>query len=768
MGKGDVNARIMVVGEAPGANEDVVGRPFVGRSGSLLNQLLSGAGIDPSDVYITNAVKCRPPDNSKPEKKQLKACRKYLDRELQVVRPTHVLLLGATALSVVGKTRITELRGTPIVLDGITYFPVFHPAYVLRDPGKEPILRRDIEKFSALVRGESIVGSDSEWEELNADNFDEFLETYIEADRFSFDLETTSLKWWLPEERINLLILGLPQKSWVIPFDLGYWYNRPHEEKSLVAGDHQWHLDFMRLVCSLSSKKRSYAQNGKFDNSWLIRKYGLRFRLDHDTGLAHHLLDENSPHDLKFMVKTLLDGPDYDIPLKHKTGLSPDWWARLKEYGGRDGGFTLQLGERFDRELDELPLLRRLFDNLTMPAARAFEDIEQGGMYVNLAKKAALASSLRKRLVKLEAELNGQAGSTINWNSPAQVGEVFFDRLGMPVTHLTAKGKPSTSESAIVELKDRFPIANLLSEYREVGKQLSTYVDGWDDFMVGPEIYFSYKLHGTVTGRYASRLHSIPRDDSVRSMIEAPEDWELVAADYSQIELRIVAEISGDPEMLRIFQTGGDIHLMTASQALGIPPEEVTKEQRKMAKAINFGFIYGMGWRKFVIYSWEKYGVRITDAQAKKFRKRFFELFNGLPKWHQRQRRIVNAMGFVRTKTGRVRHLPQINARDEAVRAEAERLAINSPVQGFGAELKSMSIIELHDSIPHDKLLVKGEHHDAILMWKRRTASNVLPDVKRIMENPRLLKTFEIDLRVPLVVEIEVGPWGKGEKWNEV
>jgi DNA polymerase-1 len=239
-------------------------------------------------------------------------------------------------------------------------------------------------------------------------------------------------------------------------------------------------------------------------------------------------------------------------------------------------------------------------------------------------------------------------------------------------------------------------------------------------------------------------------------------------ADYSQIELRLVAEVSGDPRMRMIFQTGGDVHAATASEILGIAIEFLTKEQRKMGKPINFGFIYGMWWKKFKDYARDNYGVIFTDPESEAYRTRFFEIFNYLPKWHKRMKRTVQLYGQVESLSGRIRHLPGINSSDKSVQQEAERQAINSPIQGFGSgDLKAMAMIEVDETFDEDQLRIVGEVHDSILMWiKEEPLEEIIPEVKRIMEHPRLFKDFKIELSVPLVADFEVGPWGTGEKWK--
>ncbi len=253
----------------------------------------------------------------------------------------------------------------------------------------------------------------------------------------------------------------------------------------------------------------------------------------------------------------------------------------------------------------------------------------------------------------------------------------------------------------------------------------------------------------------------------IRSQIGAPDGWEFFEADYSQIELRVAAMLANEKTMLRIFRTGGDIHKATATAVTGIPEDELTSEERKKAKAVNFGFIYGMGWRKFIDYAFTKYDVTLNERQGKEFRRRYFEIYSDLTEWHNKQRRIVHQLGQVRTLTGRIRHLPEIYSPDNDLIAQAERNAINSPVQGFAAELTLMSIIEALRTFSPKDIVISGTIHDAIA-GRVRTAvkMKILKQLKAIMESPEILSILGINLTIPIEVEVKTGNWGIGQTLN--
>jgi DNA polymerase-1 len=455
------------------------------------------------------------------------------------------------------------------------------------------------------------------------------------------------------------------------------------------------------------------------------------------------------------------------------------------------------------------PELRRLFYKLIMPGSRALERIERRGLTLDLDRYAQVEKRiLEERATALE-DLNAIAG-WINWNSPKQIRELLYDKLKLKTTVKTKKGLPSTGEDAIVELRAQHPIAETLVEYRELEKFYGTYIAGWKDSTHQGRLYLGYKIHGTVTGRYSSRLHQVPRDSTIRSLITAPRGWLFAHADLSQAELRIAAELSRDLELVTCFRPGGqDVHwrtllymvgsgrskeytapaIKTAREVSGHAHISLTdaieilgktghtnaiavwkgwKEARKKAKAINFGFVFGMYENKFIQQAKTKYDWDCTFEEAKDFRSAYFELYRGIPPWHDRQRALVRSDGYVRNLFGRLRRLPGIYSTDKELRMECERQAINSPVQGTIGDWKAAALIEIEETIPKDSLRIVGEHHDALLMiFRDESRDSVLPQVRAIMRRPRLLDVFKVKTVVPMESEIEIGPWGAGKTYKD-
>jgi uracil-DNA glycosylase family 4 len=807
-GEGPKHAKVMVIGEAPGRQEDERARPFIGQSGQLIRTELGRAGID--DVYITNVVKCRPPDNRTPTAGEAKICKAYLDEEIRRVAPEFVVTLGALASkTVLKKSKITQAHGQLVAMPTYTGMPVFHPAYALRDISKLPAIKNDLARLKREIDGTQTEQT-VEWAKLTRKNFFQFWTEFEEADEFSFDVETSSLNWFDPNQKIRLLGIGLPKRSWVIPLDMpnSVYYGRPKAQRRLV-----------RLLVALAEGKTAIAWNGKFDNHWLFAKYGMRFHLDFDGMLAHHLIDENQAHDLEYVARIELDVPEYDIPLKEKKGAYlhlADGRRRYFEYNAKDTAYTLRLYHKLRNRLSfgAETKLRRLYYRLVMPAARALQEIEEEGLTL---RQELYAKVLAETIVQRDAELEKLQvmaegyGSRINWNSPKQVAALLYDRVGIKCTVKTKTGAQSTGEEALLEIKGKHPVADQLIRFRELEKFLGTYLIGWQEFTVDGKLYLSYKLHGTVTGRYSSRLHQVPRDGTIRNLVDAPEGWEFAQADLSQAELRIAAELSGDMELVNCFQPGGtDVHWRTMLHTVGtgasgeyydlairsaeklqgvrgklsltealeillkfgheaaIALDKTWKEARKRGKSINFGFVFGMYEKKFIETCKLKYGYEPTFEEAQAFRQAYFELYPGIVRWHEKQKNIVGLDGYVTNLFGRVRRLPGVFSSDKGLRMEAERQAINSPVQGAIGDWKAAALVEIHETIPRDKLRIVAEVHDALLMIVRKGCRDeVLPRVRAILRQPELLKAFKIKMSVPMDSEIEIGPWGAGTKYED-
>lgn len=785
---------ILVIGDAPGVQDSRAGAYLQGKLGAELYRALDKIGID--HFAYTGVVKCTPPDGRKPEPAEVKACSRYLQAEIAKLQPKYVLVIGATAVKHVCKeAKITGVVGKVIERDGIKYMPCFSPAYVLRDPGKAPEFNRTMARFKDMVRGKTVQATELKIRIIDRSNLSEFQEKFTKEKLFVCDLETSGLDHFHPDSYINCAGMYLPEakEAWVLPIRKAPTLPEEAQRKLL-----HWMSDQHIPVIN---------QNWKFDSLFLYHKFGVSFYNSDDTMLAHYNIDENSPHGLKENARFYLDAPDYDLTTAEKKGNTTA--TKLFTYCAWDCFHTYRLMQLYRKELMKDLETRNIYQHLTMPAARMYEVIERVGHFVNLDKFHQTERELGVQLELAEAKLNRSLGHPINWNSPPQVAKALYGDLKLIPSVFTDKGAASTGEAALAELDH--PIVKQLVEYRGVQKHLSTYIEGWKEYMVGPYLYLGTKLHGTVTGRFSSRLHQVPRDGTIRNLIEAPPGWTFVQGDLSQAELRVIAIASGDAELIHCYLEGIDVHWRTTIGVLRLggseadlrmaretiakytltPPTDIMevldllerigpdvavdldkrwKEKRKQSKGINFGYVYGMGANKFCEYAKLRYDWDVAFHESSNIRSGFFGTYSSLPSWHDRQRALVKIDGFVRSLSGRKRRLPGIWSPDRMMASECERQAINSPIQGFIGDLKVMGMLDIYEKIqvPHpEKIMIKGEVHDSILLWvKTEYLDEVLPQVKECMEKPSWLNRFGIKLTVPIVADIEVGPWGAGKPWR--
>jgi DNA polymerase I-like protein with 3'-5' exonuclease and polymerase domains len=600
-----------------------------------------------------------------------------------------------------------------------------------------------------------------------------------EAPVISFDLETSSvgsgknLRYHQPwDEDGRIVMAGFswgPGMGAAVPLH--------HAESPWSDPDKVLRL-FKRAL--EAREKKTIAHNGKFDCKWLASR-GIFVKLTFDTMLAAHMLDENRLKALESLAQIIF-GVDswkqggeitkdaYNAPLK-----------QLARYQAKDVDYTLRLYYRFKDEFKQNPRLARLMAWLVMPASDALVHVETVGQYVideHLKEQTAHYEKVREKLErKMLKYVPKEKRPTFNFRSTKQVPQWLFGDLGLNPVKKTKTGADSTDEHVLLTLKDDHPVVPLLLRYRTVDmKYLRTYLTKWEEWRDSrSRIHTNYKLYGTVTNRLSSEkpnLQQVPRESTLRTCFGAPVGWHFVEADYAQVELRIAAMLSGDPTLLRIFHTGGDPHLATAAEIAGLTPDEVKAsdatgktEHRKRAKPVNFGFLYGMGEAKFIDYAFDNYGVTVTEQEAHVYRERYFRLYSRLLAWHDRQRRLANRYGRVVSPLGRVRHLPDIGSSDAKVRAEAERQAINSPVQVTASDLMLLSLVRLVNEFRPSVARVVGTVHDSLLFEiKDGYVDEHVARIREVMERETIRevkKKFGADIDVPITVDFKIGQyWG--------
>lgn len=788
--------------------------PLGPKSRKELHTYLEHAGFDVSTMAFTGAVKCLTWE-AQPTKTHVKACKSYLDKEISIIKPKWILALGNEALqATLGKTKITEHRGRqyPHPICG-TVVPTISPASIYRNPGQKAGFEADLsychKLFSGVAGGtydlpSPLVGNyhivdDQEGLRHLASALDNAEEMY-------FDIEATGFDEFDPNAKmISLALTTRPYghapgmqdaEVWVVPLwhPQSVWRNK-------------WQQILAFISRHINKPRKRIAHNGKYDNRWLTH-FGCYIRQTFDTMLASHLLDEDRPKGIKPLARTLVGADPWDIHINSRARDRRPWWEQhtLDEilwYNALDTWNGMRV---YDVLLDDLlkePRLAKVMAKIMMPASAVMVASERHGVWAD-------RSRVIDRWAASQAELDRIDGALMEWvpdNPPHQPNFnpsnfarwLLFDHLELPVL---ARGKskengdsgdPSMAEAIMQTLQEMLHLANderaefvdLMLERTKWQKYTSSFFSAYAQMMDDRDyVHTTFKLTGTRTGRLSSgkpdadkitgvrkqdirgvNMQQVPRDEFVRGVFGAPSGFWFVEADYSQIELRVAAFLAQEPTMLHLYNTGQDIHMAMAMRMTGKPASEITKEERKRAKAVNFGFLYGMGWFKFVATAWSNYGIHVSEEESKAFRRSFFDQFRMLPKWHAKQRSLVDRYGYVVSPFGRIRHLPDIRSRDRDVRAEAERQAINSPVQSFASDMALWSMVRIQRrfDIMGLKACPIGTVHDAInFEVPEDEMKYALPVIKETMEDTDPLKDiFGIDLNVPIIADVKVGHhWG--------
>lgn len=728
----------------------------------------------------------------------------------------YVVLVGNAPLQVVtGKAGITKVRGKPFEIEGTHYLPMNNPSIIKHDPNQEAVLEGDMRLLIDMVK----FGGVPKEENLNmrmvitGDDVVEMLEDLRGC--VSFDIETNGLYPWAKDAIITAMGFGTRNHQWVIFPENSQFSPWSREEME----------DIVERITEVLDDCLITTQNGKFDMLWMRVHYGVQWEMEFDSMLAHFLLDENARHGLKYLAQVFMGAPDWDVDLDTKKGAGNA--KKQAIYLAHDVYYTRGLRKILLRMLRDDPEVHDVFTHILMPSANLFVEIEFNGVFIDVDKFGDAEVFLREQYEESLADLKQWEPSGLtnakgkpvdfNWGSTKMLAELLYDKLKLPVIEHTPAGGRSCSESVIKRLNH--PCTESLLKFRKAKQQLSFFIDGWKPYLHerpdGFYLHPSFKLHGTVTGRLSCEnpnLQQVPRDKRIRTLVSAPDGWTLIECDLSQVELRVAAELAQERSMMHAFTHGIDIHWATAigeikrggalpelvkdtartwkqdkkltySQSLEVLIEmgpdaavEINpewKEFRKKAKAVNFGYLYGMWWKKFKDYARDSYGVDLSDEDAEGSRVAFFDNYSDLPDWHKRQRIYANRHGFVKSLSGRKRRLPdaQISDPKDGRRKAAERQAINSPVQSFANDINLMAAIQLRKEYGLNKVKICGTVHDAVLFRvKNEYVEEVYQRMLVIMQRPELMDTLDIDISVPIEADGEIGPWGAGvdlDKWKK-
>lgn len=455
---------------------------------------------------------------------------------------------------------------------------------------------------------------------------------------------------------------------------------------------------------------------------------------DYDAKLAAFCLDPNAARDPK------ADGPEAQL------------LARAQACGGRKQAL---------KKMKETGVLE-LYEKVELPLSAVLLDMERAGVLVDEKYLEDLSAEFTKDLGRLQKEIDKLAGAPLNAQSPKQLGEVLFDKLALPVLHKTAKGGRSTDEETLQSLAEKHPLPGKILEYREISKLQSTYVLGLLERMDRKtrRVHTTFDMAGAATGRLSSldpNLQNIPiRSEAgrrIRAAFVAPKGKVLVSADYSQVDLRVLAHESQDPTLMASFEKGEDIHQRTASEVFHTPADQVSSDQRRAAKAINFGIVYGQ----------TAFGLSgqlgISQQEAAAYIKSYKERYPGVDRWVEKNLAEAREKGCVRTLLGRVRWLPDLNAKNTAVRQFTERAARNTPIQGGAADIIKLAMLEVDRQLKKgrfDATMLLQVHDELLFEVKKDELAEFAKWVKQVMQDA-------YELRVPLVADVKAGP-----NWNDM
>jgi DNA polymerase-1 len=509
------------------------------------------------------------------------------------------------------------------------------------------------------------------------------------------------------------------------------------------------------------------AHNASYD--WgVLRRAGFEINnFDFDTMIAAHLLEVNSQ---AIGLKTLAF-QHFGIQMteiqaligKGKNQITMDQVSidKLTQYAGADADFTFRLYELYKPLLQERGL-ENLFYNIEMPLLRVIVDLERAGVLLDLDLLAGLAVEINARLAELESQVYAMVGAPFNLNSPVQLSDALFEKLGLSSQGMerTSTGKISTAAGALDRLRDQHPIIPLILEHRELSKLKGTYVDALPE-LVNPEdgrVHTNFNQAGAVTGRLSSsnpNLQNIPVRTElgrrIRGAFIAPQGSVLLSADYSQVELRILAHISQDPAFLSAFANGEDIHASTASLLFNVPIKEVTKDMRRLGKTINFGVVYG-------ISDWGVAGrTELSREESRKLINDYYSKYAKITQYLDRTKAMARDKGYVESLLGRRRYFPELGSGRRipiGLKNQAEREAINMPIQATAADIVKIAMVRLHETFAAKKLktrMILQVHDELVFEVPENEIERVVPLVRKIM-----CEAYELD--APLEVETKIGP----------
>ena len=586
---------------------------------------------------------------------------------------------------------------------------------------------------------------------------DKWLKKLKKADCFSFDLETTSLSY-MQAEVVGLSFSVKEGEAAYVPVGHNYLDAPQQLDRDMVLEKFKPLLEDKNL-CKLG-------QNLKYDMN-VLGNYDIHMQgIQHDTMLASYVLESTLRHGMDDLAIRHLSYSTIhyeDVAGKGAKQITFDQVEveTAAPYAAEDADITLRLHNVLWPQLKEIESLEKVYNEIELPLLPVLSRMERHGVLLDTKMLAKQSTQITKRLAELEQEIYNLAGEEFNIGSPKQLQAILFEKLELPVISKTPKGQPSTAESVLVELAHDYPLPKLILENRSLSKLKSTYTDKLPLQVAEStgRVHTSYQQAVAATGRLSStdpNLQNIPvrteEGRRIRQAFIAAPGYKMIAADYSQIELRIMAHLSGDKGLLDAFSKGLDVHSATAAEVFAVAVDDVTKDQRRSAKAINFGLIYGMS-----AFGLAKQ-LDITRPEAQEYVELYFKRYPGVKEYMEQTKEKAKQDGFVETVFGRRLYLHEINAKNGMRRQYAERTAINAPMQGTAADIIKLAMINLDKEIQTEKFdmrMIMQVHDELIFEIKESQVDEAIVLIKDKMEKA-------VELSVPLVVDV-----GIGINWDE-
>ena len=597
---------------------------------------------------------------------------------------------------------------------------------------------------------------------LTQAQFDGWVEKITAAEYFAFDTETTSLDF-MKAEIVGISVSVEVGKAAYIPFTHNY-EGAPQQLDRVAV------LSTLKPLLTLNAARdnaKVIGQNLKYD-AHVLKHYNIDLTaIKADTMIMSYVVNSTaSRHNMDALSHKYLGVKTVkfeDIAGKGKKQLSFNQidLEQAAHYAAEDADMTLRLFEVLQPLLVKDTKLRKLYDELELPLLSVLGDVEHTGVTLDADKLFEQSQDLDAKITQLEQQAFDLAGEEFNLSSPKQLQVILFEKLELPILKKTPKGQPSTAEPILQELAKDYELPNIIMQFRSLAKLKSTYTDALP-IQINPKtqrVHTSYHQAVTATGRLSSsdpNLQNIPiRTDEgrkVRQAFIAPVGKKLIAADYSQIELRIMAHLSADAGLLKAFNAGLDVHKATAAEVFGVSLDDVDSDQRRSAKAINFGLIYGMS-----AFGLAKQ-LKINRHEAQRYIDAYFERYTGVETYMNNIRAQAHDDGYVETLRGRRLYLPEINAKNKMMQQAAERTAINGPMQGTAADIIKQAMLDIADWIREttlDVTLLMQVHDELVFEVAEVDVERASTSIKQIME-------AAIPLDVPLLVEL-----GVGDNWDE-